>query len=112
VCGIAHEYHTLVNPSVGDDFLDGSEMDRIEPIDVTEDTGHRFGEVFEKRPKPVQVAMTGILSCGSQNVRIALRQAASRVIQNSLPCYPDRPSEHVVRKTQYVERADAVAREV
>jgi hypothetical protein len=48
-----------VNPSVGDDFLDGSEMDRVEPIEVTENARHRFGEVFEEPPKSDPVAMAG-----------------------------------------------------
>jgi hypothetical protein len=44
--------------------------------------------------------------------QLDLRQVASRVVQNPLAGHPDRPSEHVVCKTQYPEGADAIAREV
>ena len=75
------------------------ENDRVEAPEFAKDTRHRFGEVFEERPKSVQVAMAGILCCEGREIGIAVKAILSdgHAEERSLPIEHRRPRIYPIR---------------
>lgn len=74
VRGIANQHHTALNPGVDDDLLDGREVDRVEALELAEDSGHRVGEFRKERQESVQITSSGVLGCDAREICIAVRR--------------------------------------